>query len=106
MVSMERIRELTEQIVALYHPQRVVLFGSHAYGFPTADSDVDLLVILPCRDKVSHKAAEILNTVNPQFPVDLLVRTPEQIRQRLAWNDFFLQEIMTRGKVLYEAAHS
>lgn len=90
MVSMERIRELTEQIVALYRPQRVVLFGSYAYGFPTADSDVDLLVVLPCQDKASPKAAEILNAENPQFPVDLLVRTPEQVRQRLAWNDFFL----------------
>ena len=105
MINMASIRALTEKIVEWYHPQQVILFGSYAYGSPTADSDVDLLVILPCQDKASRKAAEILNTVNPQFPVDLLVRTPEQMRQRLAENDFFLREIIQRGKVLYEAAH-
>jgi uncharacterized protein len=105
MVNIDTIRELAERIVHLYHPQQVILFGSHAYGVPTAGSDVDLLIILPCEEKSSRKAVEILNAVNPPFPVDLLVRTPEQVRQRLAWNDFFLQEIMTRGKVLYEAAH-
>lgn len=105
MVDIANIRELTERIVQKYHPQQVILFGSHAYGVPTADSDVDLLVILSCEDKNSRKAVEILNAVNPQFPVDLLVRSPEQVRQRLAWDDFFLQEIMRKGKVLYEAAH-
>ena len=71
MISMESIRTLTEKIVEQYHPQQVILFGSYAYGAPTADSDVDLLVILSCQDKASRKAAKILNTVNPQFPVGL-----------------------------------
>ncbi len=105
MVEMDSIRELAKKIVHIYHPRQVILFGSYAYGTPTVDSDVDLLVILAGEDKGSRKAVEILNTVNPQFPVDLLVRTPEQVRQRLAWNDFFLQEIIKRGKVLYEASH-
>jgi len=105
MVDMDSIHELAEQIVRIYRPQQVILFGSYAYRTPTGDLDVDLLVILPCEDKSSRKSVEILNTVNPRFPVDLLVRTPEQVRQRLAWNDFFLQDIMKRGKVLYEAAH-
>ena len=105
MVEMDSIRELAEKIVHIYHPRQVILFGSYAYGTPTVDSDVDLLVILASEDKGSRKAVEILNTVNPQFPVDLLVRTPEQVRQRLAWHDFFLQEIIKRGKVLYEASH-
>ena len=86
MVEMDSIRELAEKIVQIYHPRQVILFGSYAYGTPTVDSDVDLLVILAGEAKGSRKAVEILNTVNPQFPVDLLVRTPEQVRQRLAWN--------------------
>ena len=105
MVDMKSIHELTERIVRAYRPERVLLFGSYAYGTPTADSDVDLLVILPCRGKMSRKAVEILNTIDTKFPVDLLVRTPQQIHQRLARNDFFLREVMTRGKVLYEASH-
>lgn len=105
MVDMKSIHELTARIVRAYHPERVLLFGSYAYGTPSADSDVDLLVILPCEGKGARKAVEILNTVDAKFPVDLLVRTPQQIRQRLARNDFFLREIIEKGKVLYEASH-
>jgi uncharacterized protein len=103
---MDCIREMTERIVQEFRPEQVILFGSYAYGTPTADSDVDLLVILPFEGKAPRKSLEILNKVNPTFAVDLLVRTPEQIQQRLAWNDFFLQEIMEKGKVLYEATHA
>ncbi|MBI4507617.1 MAG: nucleotidyltransferase domain-containing protein [Chloroflexi bacterium] len=83
----------------------MILFGSYAYGDPTGASDVDLLVILPFEGSNMRKAVEIMNRVSPRFPVDLLVRTPEQVRQRLAWNDFFLREVMEKGKVLYESAH-
>ena len=105
MVYMDSIHALIERIVQAYHPERIVLFGSYAYGTPTVDSDVDLLVVLPFEDKGARKAVEILDTVHPEFPVDLLVRTPEQVRQRLAWNDFFLREVIERGKILYEATH-
>ena len=50
-----------------------------------------------------QKSVEILRTTNPAFSVNLLVRTPEQIRQRLAWNDFFLREILEKGTLLYAA---
>jgi predicted nucleotidyltransferase len=97
---------MAERIVQEFRPEQIILFGSYAYGTPTVDSDVDLLVILPFAGQASRKSLEILNTVNPSFAVDLLVRTPEQVRQRLAWNDFFLQEIIRKGKVLYAAAHA
>jgi len=106
VVDMNSIHALIERIIQTYHPERIVLFGSYAYGTPTVDSDVDLLVVLPCEGKGARQAVEILNTVHPEFPVDLLVRTPEQVRQRLAWNDFFLREILEKGKILYEATHS
>jgi len=106
MVDMHSIGEMTARIVQEFQPERIVLFVSYAYGTPTADSDVDLLVILPFEGKAPRKALEILNKINPQFAVDILVRTPEQVQQRLAWNDFFLQEILAKGKVLYEAAHA
>jgi predicted nucleotidyltransferase len=102
MIGMDKIRKFSEQIVRMYHPRRIVLFGSYAYGTPTADSDVDLLVILPFRGKSQYKSLEILQKVNPRFPVDLIVRTPGQVRKRLAWNDFFFREVMEKGKVLYE----
>lgn len=105
MVDMDSIHALVERIVQVYQPERVVLFGSYAYGMPTLDSDVDLLVVLPFEGKGARKAVEILNTVHPEFPVDLLVRTPEQVQQRLAWHDFFLREIIEKGKTLYAATH-
>lgn len=69
-------------------------------------SDVDLLVVMRYRGMSVRKAAEILNRVEPEFPVDLMVRSPQEIRKRLAMKDPFLAEIVQRGKVLYEAAHA
>lgn len=102
---MSSIQELTARIVQEFQPERVILFGSYAYGTPTSDSDVDLLVVLPHKGKGTRKAIEILNTINSKIPVDLLVRTPEQLDRRLAWNDFFLQEVVKKGRILYEASH-
>jgi len=106
MINMERIRELSDQIARAFEPERIILFGSHAYGTPTNDSDVDLLVILSFEGHNTGKAVEIMNEINPRIPVDLVVRTPEEVRRRLALNDFFLREIVEKGKVLYESAHS
>ena len=58
---------------------------------------------MPCEGKETRKAIEILHTIAPKIPIDLLVRTPERLEQRLAWNDFFLQEIMQKGQLLYES---
>lgn len=99
------IAELSDRIAREFRPERIILFGSYAWGQPTVESDVDLLVVLPFEGEAAHKAAEILRRANLSVPVDLLVRTPEQVRQRLAWNDFFLREILEKGKVLYEAPH-
>ncbi len=102
---MNAIREVAERIVQEFQPERIILFGSYAYGTPTPDADVDLLVIVPFEGKAPRKSLEILNKVDPKFSVDIVVRTPEQVQQRLTWNDFFLRDIMEKGKVLYEAAY-
>jgi uncharacterized protein len=99
----DRIQELSQQIAAKFSPERIILFGSHAYGEPTADSDVDLLVVMPFEGQPFRQAAAILNEISPKFAVDLLVRTTEQLDERVALGDFFLREILTKGKVLYES---
>ena len=101
MVSEQEITQFTSRVVRIFHPQRIILFGSYAYGTPSPDSDVDLLIVMPVTGKSVLKSVEILNTLNPEFPIDLLVRTPDDLDRRLALNDFFLQEIMGKGKVLY-----
>lgn len=104
MIPSAEIKELSDRIAREFQPERIILFGSYAYGTPTEDSDVDLLVILPFEGKGAWKSLEILQKTNPNFAVDLLARTPEEIDRRLGWNDYFLREIIEKGKVLYEAA--
>ena len=104
MISQEAIQKVSDQIAQMFRPERIVLFGSYVYGSPTEDSDVDLLVVLPHEGKGFQKAAEMLSRLRPPFPIDLIVRTPEQLRQRLALNDFFLREILEKGRVLYAAS--
>jgi predicted nucleotidyltransferase len=99
------IKRLCEKIALEFHPEKIILFGSHAYGNPEWDSDVDLLVIMPFKGRHTRKAIEILDRLNPATALDLLVRTPRQVEQRLAMGDFFMREIIERGKVMYEAPH-
>ena len=105
MVEMDKIRLLSERIAREFHPERIILFGSYAYGTPTDDSDVDLLVILPFEGKPTRKALEILNKMNPRISLDLLVRTPEQVAERLNNQDWFMREIIEKGLMLYESNH-
>lgn len=106
MLTTHHIQELSQQIAEQFSPERIILFGSHAYGEPTSDSDVDLLVIMPFEGQSFRQAAKILNRINPTFSVDLLVRTPEQLDERIALGDFFLREVTTKGKILYESVNS
>jgi len=103
MVEMKKIEDLTSQIVREFNPERIILFGSYAYGRASDESDVDLLVVLPFEGKPVRKAIEIRNKINARMPLDLIVRTPEQLAQRLAQNDWFMREIVERGRILYEA---
>lgn len=105
MATIEQIRGVARRIGEEFSPQRVILFGSYAYGKPTPDSDVDLLVISSFKGNWMEKAVQIQLQIRPPFPVDLLVRTPEKIRERLEMGDGFMREILTKGKILYEAAH-
>ena len=94
------------EIARQFHPQRVVLFGSYASGRPRADSDVDLLVIMPHKGHAAVQAANIRMRSRAGFPLDLIVRSPRVIRQRLALDDFFITEILAKGETLYEAHHA
>lgn len=103
MIHNESILQLTESIAREFHPEYIILFGSYAYGTPTDDSDVDLLIVLSFEGKAIRKALEIIKKVKPKIPLDLLVRTPEQIKERIANNDWFMNEVLTKGRKLYES---
>jgi len=89
-----------------FHPEKIVLFGSYAYGRPTPDSDVDLLVILPFRGNDVNKAIQIRSRFDTPFPLDLLVRKPQFIAERLRERDMFIEHVMRKGCVLYEDQHA
>ena len=97
------IRRFAREAAERFRPEKIILFGSYAYGRPHEDSDVDILVVMPARNELDQ-AVKICLAVDYQFPLDLLVRTPENLAWRLAEGDSFLREIMDRGKVLYEKA--
>jgi len=105
MVAMSEIQALADRIAEAFRPERIILFGSHASGTPGPYSDVDLLVVVPFGDKSWDMAARIRGRVRPRFPLDLIVRSPGQLRRRLAMGDVFLREVTRHGKVLYEASN-
>lgn len=104
MVRLESIQALCEGIVQGFHPEKVVLFGSYAYGQPDEGSDVDLLVIMPFEGKAPYIAADMMARLRPPFPVDILVRDPAMLRKRLELGDPFMHQVMEQGKVLYAAS--
>ena len=93
-----------ERIVSKLKPEKIILFGSYAYGNPTPDSDVDLLVIMNTKAKDVDRYVAVSNLLYPrQFPVDILVKTPTEIKAEAhKKSNFFLREILKKGKVLYE----
>ncbi len=100
------IQDLCRQIVRVANPQKVILFGSYAYGQPTEDSDVDLLVVMPVNGHPAYKAAEIRMKIETPMALDLLVRTPEFVAERIEWGDLFMRQVTEQGKVIYEAEHA
>jgi predicted nucleotidyltransferase len=98
------IRRFAREVAKRFHPHKIILFGSHAHGHPHADSNVDILVVMPTRNPI-RQALRIDRAIDPPFPLDLIVRAPETLAWRLEEGDSFLQEVMTKGKVLYEETH-
>lgn len=102
MVALNEIQELSRRIAEEFQPEKIILFGSHAYGTPHEDSDVDLLVILPFEGSGLRKAVDILTRVSPDFPIDLIARRPDDAERYYAEHDPLICEAIDRGRVMYE----
>src|SRR3954452_22180917 len=100
-IPMRVIRRYVREVAEKFQPEKIILFGSYAYGTPHQDSDVDILVVMPCRNQIDQ-AVRIEWEVPPPFPMDLIVRTPHNLGWRLAEKESFHTEIVTKGKVLYD----
>ncbi len=102
MVNRHKINSFVRRVAQEFRPRQIILFGSYAYGKPTPDSDVDLLVVMPHKGPPSEQAATIRKRIRAGFPMDLIVRSPDEIRKRTHMGDCFIREIMERGQPLYE----
>jgi uncharacterized protein len=103
-IPMAAIRKYARQVAERFHPDKIILFGSYAYGTPQEDSDVDLLVVMPAYNQTTQ-AIRILMAFWAPFTLDPIVRTPQRLKRGLEEDNDFLREIMTKGKVLYEKAN-
>jgi predicted nucleotidyltransferase len=104
-ITKELLRQITRRIVKEFQPERIILFGSYAYGKPTIHSDVDLLVITKRMAGQSVFArSRAVSKLFPQrrFGMDVLVRTPQEVKKRLTIGDDFMQDILEHGNILYE----
>jgi predicted nucleotidyltransferase len=102
----KEIANILGRLIAEYAPQRVILFGSYAYGNPQSDSDIDLLIIKDTSDRFIDRwvtVRRILSDAKRSLPLDTLILTPREVAQRLAIGDQFIAEVLERGEVLYAA---
>jgi len=97
------IDEVVQLIAEKFHPQKIILFGSYARGKPRPESDVDLLVIMDTPLKEVEQAIEICQQIDYRFGLDLIVRTPKRLQERLEMGDWFLRDVVEEGKVVYES---
>jgi predicted nucleotidyltransferase len=103
LVGEETIQEITRRIVKAFAPEKIILFGSYAYGVPTPDSDVDLLVVMGSDDSPALRSTKVAKVARPRHvALSVIVRTPAEIKRRLEMGDFFIQEVLEKGRVLYD----
>jgi predicted nucleotidyltransferase len=105
-IPMKTIRALAKHIAQKFDPEQIILFGSHAYGKPTAWSDVDLLVVMDTPQGEMEAILAVGEALpDLEFSVDILVRSRMVLEKRKKLGDWFLREITQKGKVLYERTH-
>ena len=102
-VTKSLLAGIVQRIVEKFRAEKIVLFGSYAKGAPNRDSDVDLLVVMDSMESMSQRIRRVTEVAKVRFlPMDIVVRTPAEIDERLAKGDFFIADILSTGKVLYQ----
>jgi predicted nucleotidyltransferase len=106
MVSMQDIERYCAAIAAAFQPRRIILFGSHAYGAPTEDSDVDVLVVMPRKRYRRDLDLRIRRKVPARFAVDVLVEAEDRLDRRIEDRECFILDVTEKGRTMYEAGHA
>lgn len=104
LITEDKIQEVADKIAREFNPDKIILFGSYAWGSPDLDSDVDLFVIKGT-DDTRQLARDISGAIHPRpFALDILVYRPHVVEEELQVGDYFVEDVMNNGKVLYERA--
>lgn len=98
----KKINKIKRKIVQKYRPEKIIIFGSFARREPTKDSDLDLFIIKKSRKDPIQRSYEVRRMIEPIFPLDLLIFTPQEVKKRLKLGDFFIKQIINQGELLYE----
>jgi len=104
MPTAQQIQSLADDIARKHRPERIILFGSYASSTQTASSDVDLLIVMPTPTRASILAGEIRAGCRVDYPLDVMVRSNDSLIARRALGDPFIIDLLSHGKVLYEAS--
>lgn len=102
----QTLNEIVRRLVADYQPEKIILFGSYAYGEPHEDSDLDLLIIKETPDRLITRiftVHELVTDMHPSIGLEPLILTPAELEQRLRIGDQFVAEVLARGALLYAA---
>ncbi|MFA4934800.1 MAG: nucleotidyltransferase domain-containing protein [Candidatus Methanoperedens sp.] len=101
-ITEELIQQIKNRIVSEVHPEKIIVFGSYAYGAPTKDSDLDLLVILPTEEPMHKRVLRMRKLLRDfRIPKDIIVYTPQEVDKWKNVTNAFITSIMRRGKVIY-----
>lgn len=103
-INEELINNVVSKIAQTFHPQKIILFGSYVWGNPYKDSDLDLFVIMDSYLRRDNRSIEISKLFSDRkFPLDIIVYTPQEIEMSIKYGNPFINNILQRGKVLYES---
>lgn len=106
MISRKAIQQYCDAIAVAFHPRKIILFGSYAYGTPTEDSDVDVMVVMPRKRFRRDLGVRVRTKVPANFPVDVLVEPEDRLERRILDGESFILDITEKGKVMYEGINA
>ena len=103
MIGIDKINEIVNKIAGFYDFDKIILFGSYAYGIPTENSDLDLLIIKDSVEPRPDRTIQIRKMLyGSMIPMDLIVYTNNEIKESLSKKYSFIYHAITNGKILYE----
>lgn len=101
MNNKKEVEKIINQIVKKYKPEKIILFGSFASGKTKENSDVDLLVIKKTKDRFTTRLFKIAEIIKSSLGTDILVYTPKEWKSALEEENYFIEEINKKGKLVY-----